>query len=715
MKKLLSFLFLSVILVSAIAQIPNGYYNGTSGLKGNDLKLKLREIITNGHRQNSYNDLFNYYKSTDNYGNNRVWDMYSIKADGTADYWYYYSKKTNNSSKSGEGEGFNREHSVPQSWFDKKLPMKADLFIVYPTDKYVNNRRGSFPYGETDSPTWTSTNGSKLGPCSFQGYTGTVFEPIDKYKGDFARTYFYTVTRYDVSNWTGESFSGDGLSNWALKLFLKWNDEDPVSQKEIDRNDSVYKIQGNRNPYIDHPEWVHCVFENKCNSIINPSNFSADAVSASEIDLSWTANADNDSILLAYNTSASFGQVSGEYSAGDNISGGGTVLIVGKNITSFKHTGLSPQIYYYKIWSKHNGKYSYGEIKQASPFLPEPSNYPTNFVASSTTSSTISLSWTDATGSILPSMYLIKADVSGNTITPPVDGTPETESQLTKNIEKGIQKVTFSGLKAQTTYHFVIYPYTNTGSHIDYKTDGTAPSVVASTTQAEEYCGNETFDNLSTGSSSYSTVSWTGQDGSTWTATDARTDQNIGSGAAICVRQGYIKSGTLHNGINELTVSTKRTFSGGSGQFSVYVNSKKVGTIPYSDVVQTSTIQNINVPGDIVLKLDKSSNSGDRVIVDNIKWKCYSASSIKNNSENYFKIYPNPNSGIFYISFDDALSENSDIYIYNLQGKIIYSKKLNNNNLKKISVNLSTATNGLYILKVKTEKNIFYKKILINK
>ncbi len=268
MKKI-NLIFVFVLFVQlGFSQIPNGYYDGTEGLTGDALRMKLRDIITSGHTSNSYDALYDYYEQTDNYGDNKVWDMYSIHADGTADYWFYFNSGDECGTYSGEGDCYNREHSVPQSWFGSAQPMVADLFIVVPTDGYVNNRRSNYPYGENDGEDFISTNGSKLGSCTYPGYSGTVFEPIDEYKGDFARAYFYVVTRYDVSSWDGASFSGDGLSTWTKNMLLEWNDLDPVSQKEIDRNNAVYNIQHNRNPYIDHPEWVCLVFGSNCSGLM---------------------------------------------------------------------------------------------------------------------------------------------------------------------------------------------------------------------------------------------------------------------------------------------------------------------------------------------------------------------------------------------------------------------------------------------------------------
>ncbi len=292
MKLILLSLLLGIAGISYTqAQIPAGYYDNASGKEGEDLREALKNIISSGHTANDYGDLYGYYQSTDNYvhdGYDAVWDMYSMHDDGTANYWFAHKDKsfseTNKTdcSRCTEGLGFNREHSVPQSWFSSYQPMEADLFIVYPTDECVNSMRGHHPFGETDNPDWVSTNGSKRGPCSFPEYVADpnignienegdiIFEPIDRFKGDFARTYFYTVTRYKdkISSWTEnvapDVFKYDNLEPWAIALFLKWHREDPVSQKEIDRNNAVYDIQHNRNPFIDHPEWVECIWDNTC-------------------------------------------------------------------------------------------------------------------------------------------------------------------------------------------------------------------------------------------------------------------------------------------------------------------------------------------------------------------------------------------------------------------------------------------------------------------
>ncbi len=262
-KHLLFFLGLFLLLNFQLsAQIPPHYYDHAKGLKGQVLRDTLHAIISRGVTVLDYGDLYTYFRSTDNKGNNVVWDMYSDVPGGTPPYVYHYGVNECG-NYSAEGDCFNREHSFPKAWFGGKVyPMYSDLFHIYPTDGYVNNRRSNYPYGETDSPTWTSENGSKLGPSSVPGYSGTVFEPIDAYKGDFARSMFYMLTRYEdkIAQWSANYGSpildGNDFAQWAKELYLKWSQEDPVSQKEIARNDSVYKFQHNRNPFIDHPEYA---------------------------------------------------------------------------------------------------------------------------------------------------------------------------------------------------------------------------------------------------------------------------------------------------------------------------------------------------------------------------------------------------------------------------------------------------------------------------
>lgn len=257
-------MFLTVwsLLFVTSAQPPAGYYNSATGLTGKALQQALHDIIDN-HTVIPYDNLYTCFLTTDVKPGNIVWDMYSDKPGSTPAYLYTYGAGQECGNYNSEADCFNREHSFPKSWFDDASPMYSDLFHLYPTDGYVNNRRSNYPFGETASATWTSSNGSMVGSSSWPGYTGIVFEPIDEYKGDFARTYFYMAARYygEDAGWTGSDMtSGAQPKPWALGMLLAWHRTDAVSTKETNRNNEVYKYQNNRNPFIDDPQFAEKIW-----------------------------------------------------------------------------------------------------------------------------------------------------------------------------------------------------------------------------------------------------------------------------------------------------------------------------------------------------------------------------------------------------------------------------------------------------------------------
>lgn len=203
-------------------------------------------------------NLWNAFNFTDKKANGNVYDIYSFKPIGPQPYEYTFSINQCGSYNS-EADCFNREHSWPQSWFNSTPGPDSDLFHIYPTDGYVNGQRANYPYGNVSSASWTSMNGGKLGLCSNAGYGSTVFEPINEFKGDLARTYFYMTTRYysEDSGWGSSGATNQSeILPWQMAVLFTWHHADPVSAKEIARNDSIYKFQLNRNPFIDHPDWA---------------------------------------------------------------------------------------------------------------------------------------------------------------------------------------------------------------------------------------------------------------------------------------------------------------------------------------------------------------------------------------------------------------------------------------------------------------------------
>ena len=283
------FLLSCFMIVTAMTWAQDGgpdntgeYYKPADGKKGAALKTALFNIIGKGKAYYTFIDengdtlskqftavpytgLLEAYEDTDLDSDNKIWDMYSI--------YKKYTINNNVSSYKNEGDGWNREHSVPQSWFQEATPMKSDLFHVYPTDAAINGMRSSFPYGKVGTITQSSWGPdaqhpfSKLGWSTEDlGYSGKVFEPNDLYKGDLARSYFYMVTCYEGVNFTYGSNPGGGvvfesgdkmiypaMKTWALNLFLEWSHNDEIGPKEYNRNNAVSKLQFNRNPFIDYP------------------------------------------------------------------------------------------------------------------------------------------------------------------------------------------------------------------------------------------------------------------------------------------------------------------------------------------------------------------------------------------------------------------------------------------------------------------------------
>jgi len=311
--KLLTTLCFLFITTAMWAQ-PNGtgtYYQKANGKKGRELKTAMFNIIKNPSVVH-YDSLWYAYNISDKRvldDQDIIWDMYS----GISRYPLYTYKHGTGSGTEEGVKGIQREHSMPKAWlnptdktksgktYDDIYPMYADIVHVIPTDAVCNNNRSDNVYGEIADPEqvdWESAGGfskkSKKGGCSTEGWKEQVgdyakkraFEPNDEYKGDLARIYFYMATCYEphyiawtpirddeykksgelmnlsgnhCGTWQSDMFdpndddSYQPFAPWAFNMLMKWSKEDPVSQKEIDRNEAIWQLQGNRNPFVDYP------------------------------------------------------------------------------------------------------------------------------------------------------------------------------------------------------------------------------------------------------------------------------------------------------------------------------------------------------------------------------------------------------------------------------------------------------------------------------
>ena len=312
-----------IVALCASASVPAGYYSFINGKSGEALKDAIHKIIRN-HTVLSYNSMWSYFPSTDAIpGTNRVWDMYSNNT-------YYYA---------GNGRavgGMNIEHSFPKSWWGgSKVEAYTDLNHLYPSDGKANTAKNNYPLGVVSTADFD--NGvSKIGyPVAGQGGgCKYVFEPADEYKGDFARTYFYMATCYQDYTFKYTYMVNNSsyltLNTWAYELLLKWSREDPVSDKEIKRNEAVFKTQNNRNPFIDNPELAEYIWGNKKGKVYNPG---------STPDPNPDPTPDDDPILITptQDTELDFGEVA----IGKSLDY--TLYVKGKYLTN----DLSVQVYRY--------------------------------------------------------------------------------------------------------------------------------------------------------------------------------------------------------------------------------------------------------------------------------------------------------------------------------------------------------------------------------
>ncbi len=273
MPKIFIYIFLFFLTPKLKAQIPSGYYQGTASLSKYPLKQNLAALIGKQTISWNYGDLPIFFEQTDRdiyYENDSsVLDIYSENPNGQDPYNYFYQNNNLIAGAANEGEGWNREHIYSQSFFYSNYPMYSDMHFIVPTDARVNQRRSNYPFGTVNSPSFTSLNGTKVGPSNLAAYPFTVTEPINEFKGDVARMLFYTAVRYEnLIPWFNygnirnplDSLPEKAFKNWSLDLLLQWHNQDPVSQREIDRNNIIFNIQGNRNPFIDHPEFANAIW-----------------------------------------------------------------------------------------------------------------------------------------------------------------------------------------------------------------------------------------------------------------------------------------------------------------------------------------------------------------------------------------------------------------------------------------------------------------------
>lgn len=346
---------MSMFYQNIFAQIPAGYYSTAAGLTGNDLKAALHNIIDN-HTPLSYTETTTVLKKL---------DQDTLNSSNVT--CIYTGWSISKSLYAIGNDGWNKEHVWARSHggFEDNPPEGTDLFNLRPCDVSVNTFKSDRDF---DEGTTQYIDGDVPTGCYYASY---IWEPRAAVKGDVARSMFYMAVRYEgggteldleLVNYVNTSPPGQNLPlHGNLSTLLQWHQMDPVDNYERRRNDSIYTFyQGNRNPFIDHPEYVE------------------------------------------------------------------------------------------QIWSG------------------QPADHVTNFDAT-----TITLTWTNSTGDVLPDYYLIRRSTVGfEVIQAPADGILVPDGIHDKNVSYSAQRCTFNEVAPDMTYYFKIYPYTVAGNNINYKTDG---------------------------------------------------------------------------------------------------------------------------------------------------------------------------------------------------------------------------------------------------
>lgn len=317
------------------------YTNGV--LKtGIDLKNALHDII-DGHTSFSYAATENILKDIDECPTNSTMVQLLYLQHGRA--------KSNFGGSEGQ---WNREHVWANSHgINDSLPAYSDVHHLHPTDVSVNSTRGNKDFDTVS------------GLSNTYSYSSTAFEPPDAGKGDVARALFYMAVRYDGSDGVGNleltnAIPTSGAWHGKLDTLMDWNELDPVNDYEIRRNDLIYSnYQGNRNPFVDHPEWVRVVFDtNYVAAPPPPAVFAADASGTGQIDLAFTLNGRGDDVIIVWDEDGTFSAPSGAAPAVGQSFAGGTVLYKG-GVSPQSHTGLTACLTrHYACWSVSGTNYS---------------------------------------------------------------------------------------------------------------------------------------------------------------------------------------------------------------------------------------------------------------------------------------------------------------------------------------------------------------------
>ena len=658
MKQKISILFLFITII-ILGQTAPAYYNGINfQLSGNAMKDQLATLISKQTKTSSYSDLLKILPKSDEDpakpGNMLL--IYGSSSTGGKD----------ERSRIASGS-WNREHTFAKSLGTPNLGTSgpgADPHHIRPSDIQKNSDRGSLLFADGAGTVAGSRNGGWF--------------PGDEWKGDVARMMMFMYVRYkSQAQAINVGLGPRTYTSDMPDIFLKWNVEDPVSYFERQRNNVVYTEQGNRNPFIDNPYLATVIWKGPAAQNTWPGNFSTDTqaptaptsltfagVTESSVSLSWDASTDNVAVT------------------GYEIYIDGVLqTTVSGSDHSYTVTGLTASTTYNFYVKAIDAAYNMSEASNTisattsiSTDTEAPST-PLGLTVGNATPSSIVLSWSASTDNVGVIGYNVYVDGSlYNT----VSGTT----------------ATVSGLTPKTTYSFYVL-----AKDAAKNISGNSAAVQGTTSEATSVCGMEDFESMPSNSSSYSPRTWS-SNGITWDATLARTDETINNRAITINTGGRLNSSTKANGIGSLTITTQLKYSGSEGLLDVLINGTKVGTVPYSDEIETTTIADINISGNVVISIQNNSTiSKTRVAIDDLSWSCYTAplGTNETNAQNRkLSVTPNPVKHSF-LEIQGLSNEYVRVEIYNMAGQIIQTVDKVSKTANKIQ--LKNTNKGIYILK----------------
>lgn len=656
---------------------------------------------------------------------------------------------------------FSREHTWCKNWMPIKPvetdPEYSDQHHLFPTNQNdVNSKRSNHPFGIVKNVIGTQYLESKYGT---DAKGNTVFEPRNSHKGDAARALLYMSLKYNGirgGDWTFNHLNGVTLPNAGeapqdLNTLLEWNRQDPPDKWEVDRNNYIESIQKNRNPFVDHPEYVNYINFNDL-SALNPS-FAAEpenypsgitaSVKDSSITLKWTkplagVQAPSGYLVQVFAKDNYFIPMDGVvYTDDNNVSDGRGVFNVPATAgDSLQICGLkSGTTYYFTVYS-YNGTGNQINYKTCA-VVPQASAkttgsvpttvYFTSAKATVNEGSSLQVSLSISNPSSVNPASVDVVLVSGNssyvggftskTVTFPAgSSTPQT---VTINIPEdnvvlGTQEVTFQ-LKnaAGGNFSSVSIPSSFTLSIFDNDAQGG---------------GFEDFANYPEplNSTTYKSSSFKGKDGSTWQYVLCSGDKQISAPSPLLRKDptAMVTSGIIQGGCGTLNFKYKQAWST-NVNLGVYVNDKLITTVTSSgqtDVLNSGPVT-VNVSGPFKLKFQQIDANSGQVTIDDVQWTGYGTSDVSDAGTTVPKTmyleqsYPNPCNPEAVISY--GLKENSrvSLKVYNTIGVEVATlvNGYQNAGTHSVKFNGSGLPSGIYFYRLEAGKYTFTKKLVLLK